>query len=280
MQERGRVQIPRLTRPGCESSVVAPGAESYNDMDPLALTALLLAAVATLWLMRQRAPTQAKSREPGGKSPRAGDALDTVAAWPPEATRVLTQAERRSHDMLKQALPEYMVLAQLPLPRFVRVPTRNSYQEWMHRVSQLCADLVVCDADSQVLAVIEVRRPPGKDSERTKKRHDRMDRVLTRAGIKVLVWNEEALPAYSSVREQVLGATQEATHAPTVPVPAAQRAPVEPPTARQVTTLTEVLGDPAEPLEFDLVHQRAEPTPSTWFDNLESSPVPLDPLRR
>ncbi len=244
-------------------------------MDPIALTALLFAALLSLWLVRQRALGAGKSSDRNGnRVQRVGEALDTVAAWPPEATRVLTQTERRAQMLLLQALPECMVLAQLPLPRFIRVPTRNSYQEWMHRMSQLCADLVVCDASSQVLAVVEVRRAPGKDSERTQKRHARMDRVLSKAGVRVIVWNEEALPSASAVRELVLGPAKGASGA------GQADARVEGTLLRRVATLTDALADPLDDAFDAALSAQPEPAPSTWFDELDAAPTPLDPLRR
>ena len=256
-------------------------------MDPLALSALLLAALATLWLMRQKSrgsDAAAKGSKPreGGRAGRAQDGLDTVVAWPPEVTRILTHAERKAHAMLVQTLPDHMVLAQVPLSRFIKVPTRNSYQEWMSRVGQLCADLVVCDAASQVLAVVEVRRPPGKDNERTTKRHQRMDRILRKAGIRVIVWNEEALPKADEVRDKVLGVSQELSTGEggqTVATRAASplvRPAVQP---AAIATLNETIGFEVE--EIDASHALAEPAPSTWFDNLDSLPAPLgDPLKR
>lgn len=259
-------------------------------MDPIALTALLLAALATLWLMRQKARNADAQESPRGKtrgkdgsrSARATDALDTVLAWPPEATRILTHTERQAHGLLVKALPDHMVLAQVPLSRFIKVPTRNSYQEWMHRVNQLCADLVVCDAASQVLAVVEVRRPPGKDNERTVKRHQRMDRILRKAGVRVVVWNEEALPKADEVRDKVLGVSQDLSSAEggqTVATRAAAGGMPKPPLrpAAVATLHEEIVADDA----FDLRPALAEPAPSTWFDNLDSLPAPLgDPLKR
>ena len=273
-----------------------------------ATTFLLLAlpvGLLMLWALRRRGTQPAD--EDASKPPR-GDGLDTVAGWPPEATRVLTAAERQAYQMLVDALPEHLVLAQVPLSRFIRVPTRNSYHEWMRRVGQLCADLVVCDRASQVVAVVELRRPPAKEIERTRKRHERMDRVLRKAGVRVIAWNEEALPHPAAVREQVLPppkpvkpvadtavpppATVRMPSAGARPAPrvvaagttieaiGAAAAPPPPPAPhRPMTTLDEVLDeiDHAAPPRRS---GQADPLPSTWFDDLDSAPVPLDKPRR
>lgn len=241
-------------------------------MNVIVLAALLLAlGLGLWWAMRRRGGNEA-----GESHPQRNEAVDTVAGWPPEPTRLLTVVERRAMKMLCIALPEHMILAQVPLARFIRVPTRNSYTEWMRRVGQLCADLLVCDASSQVVAVVELRRPPGKDTERTRKRHERMDRVLRKAGIRVLVWNEEALPHPDAVREQVLPKPKpglglaEAPPAPTLAAPPAATVQPAPPKRD--------FGD-TEP-EPDEVFELREPPASTWFDELDSGRTPLDPPRR
>ena len=138
--------------------------------DPIAALAFCAAVLMLgllLWHRWQAGARQASARR---------DALDTVQDWPPEAARVLTIAERRAYDLLRNALPGFLVLAQVPLSRFLRVPTRHSYAEWMQRVGALSADLLVCDAGSRVLAVIDVR--PAEQTERSRRRHERMARVL------------------------------------------------------------------------------------------------------
>ena len=80
----------------------------------------------------------------------------------------MTTQERLAHGLLVRAFPDHLILAQVPLSRFLRVPTRYSHAEWLRRVGQLCADLVVCDTASQPLAVITVQGPGGATSERAR----------------------------------------------------------------------------------------------------------------
>ncbi len=136
--------------------------------------------VGVIWLFARR----------GGPRPTTDstDRLDTVGGWPPQATRILTTSERLAHDVLLRALPEYLVLAQVPLARFLKVPTRNSYVEWLRRLGNQCADLIVCDKATQVIAVVDVQAPTERASERARKRLNRMARVLKAAGIPLHVW--------------------------------------------------------------------------------------------
>ena len=217
-------------------------------------TALAAAAALLLaWLLVRR-------RGRGSRAASSRDALDTVQDWPPEPARVMTVQERQAYELLRRALPGYMVLAQVPLSRFLRVPTRHSYREWMRRVGRLNADLIVCDSTFQVLTVVNVRPEKGKDSERGIERHARMDRVLRKAGLRVLNWHEGALPSAELVPDLVFGRN--------VPLQAPE------PSADVAATA----GSPSQPREAEVPQADAavaEPLPSTFFDDLDSRPVPL-----
>jgi hypothetical protein len=181
----------------------------FQSDRPFALLAAVLLLVTlgvTMRAARQRRQRAAPARR---------EALDTVEAWPPEAVRVLTVSEREAYELLKRALPGFMVLAQVPLARFLRVPTRHSYADWMQRVGSLSADLVLCDSGSRVLAVIDVRAV--QESERSRRRHERMARVLKAAGIRVHVWREGALPTLAAVRSSFGGVLGPAAAAPAAP---------------------------------------------------------------
>jgi hypothetical protein len=134
----------------------------------------------------------------GRQTQAGGDALDTVASWPPQAVRVLTLAERQAFDNLKRALPGHLVLAQVPLSRFISVPTRNPYHVWLQRAGRLSVDLLVCDFSSRPVAAIELRNT--EDGPRAVKRHRRLTEVLRAAGLTVHEWYEDHLPAVPEVR--------------------------------------------------------------------------------
>lgn len=223
--------------------------------DPIAtfaFCAALLMLGLLLWHRWRSGAQQATSRR---------DALDTVQDWPPEAARVLTIAERRAYDLLRNALPGFLVLAQVPLSRFLRVPTRHSHADWMQRVGSLSADLLVCNAGSRVLAVIDVR--PAEQTERSRRRHERMARVLKAAGIEVQVWNEDRLPTASEVRA-LLGSVLERSAGTQQPKATSSRPmPLIP-----VAEMEELL------LHGDAAAQDTsyEPVPSAFFDDLEPPP--------
>lgn len=231
-------------------------------MEIIALVVVLaIAAAGAFWWRSRRV-----GAEPEGNRPLEN--LDTLSAWEPTPTRILTAQERLAYAVLVRALPDHMILAQVPLARFLKVPTRNSYAEWLSRVGQLCADLVVCDHSSTVLAVIDVRVPPHQASERNRRRHDRMKRVLKAAHIPLHVWIENALPTPDAAREAILPSPEPA-------VREAQATPASAGAAAAKARSVPTLDDETAGIEPDEIIEMGEPPPSTWFDHLESGPAPL-----
>lgn len=196
------------------------------------------------------------------------EALDTVQDWPPEPARVMTVQERQAYELLRRALPGYMVLAQVPLSRFLRVPTRHSYSDWLQRVGAHSADLLVCDTGSRVLAVIDVRAED--ETARSRRRHERLGRVLQAAGIRVHVWREGKLPTAAEVRTALAHDLVRGS-GPMQPVSAISSRPMPlipvPETQELDALLAE--GDAA------MRDAGAEPVPSAFLDDFQDSrPAP------
>jgi Protein of unknown function (DUF2726) len=204
-------------------------------------------------------------RRPDGSRNRSSrnDSLDTVASWPPEAARVMTAAERKAFEIVRKALPAQMVLAQVPLSRFLRVPTRHSYSQWVSRVGCLNADLVICDPGSRVLAVIDIR--PANQSARGRQRHERMSRVLRAARISVLTWPENSLPSIAEVRTQMIPLLQDTPYGMLEGAASSSKPlPLIP-----IAEMEEILA------HGDALAQDAamEPVSSTLFDDLDPLPA-------
>jgi hypothetical protein len=227
--------------------------------DPAAAVALAVALVLLLsFVLMRRRPIRSHNRSNHDGS------LDTVASWPPEAARVMTATERNAFEVVRKALPAQMVLAQVPLSRFLRVPTRHSYSQWVSRVGCLNADLLICDSGSRVLAVIDIR--PANQSTRGRQRHERMSRVLRAAQISVLTWPENSLPSVAEVRAQMTPLLQQASRGgPEGAAPANSKAPALIPVAE----MEEILA------HGDALAQDAamEPVSSTLFDDLDPLPA-------
>ena len=237
-------------------------------MDNLLLLAVAIVAVLALvwWLVRRRGGSQIQEA--------AGDRLDTLAGWPPAPTQILRTSERIAYSTLRLALPGYMILAQVPLARFITVPKRNSYAEWMRRLGSQCVDLVVCDVTSQVVAVVEIRPSTAQLTESVRRRLDRVSRVLQAVGILLHVWNQDSLPSVEAARATI------APKMPPVPLELAARrvaAQAAAPTIDEGQNPFEDTDRNWSPDEGIEVTEVREPTASTWFDELDSVPATLPP---
>jgi len=225
-------------------------------MDFLLEQPLLLAAVSAImsvlltWVVMRRPPQAA--------APQREEGLDTVQAWPPQAVRVMTLGERQAYEVLKRALPGHVILSQVPLSRFISVPTRNPYQLWLQRAGRLAVDLLVCDYSSRAVAAVEVRT--ADESKRSAKRHQRLVQVLRAAGVQVFEWDEDHLPDVSDARELFIprpGTTEASARIDAVgrrllPVP----------------DIAEVLAD-GDATDYG----QLEPVPSTFYDELDDARV-------
>lgn len=215
----------------------------------------LLAALMLAWLVWLG--SRRRQSAPGAN--RMLDSVDTVIGWPPEATRLLTHRHRRAYGVLRQAMSDHMIFAQVPLSRFVSVPTRLSYAEWLRRVGHMCVDLLVCDHASNVVAVIEVRETGHGMTDRARKRQRRLERVLRAAGLPLQVWDEAWLPDPVMVRKTLLPDSDEA------PDLDAATVPMEMPEAPG-------FGGAGE-------FSTGEPPRTTWFDEADATrPASLDHL--
>ena len=176
----------------------------------VSIGALLLALPLVWWLARR--PSAAKT------AAAEGERLDTLAGWPPEPTRIMRPSERIAFSTLRMALPGYLILAQVPISRFISVPKRNSHVEWMRRIGNQCVDFLICDVTSKVIAVVEVMPPSEQITERLRARAERIERSLGAAGIKVHTWHEERLPSIESARLKIV------PNAPAIPTDMRRRA--------------------------------------------------------
>jgi Protein of unknown function (DUF2726) len=229
-------------------------------LPPIASFALPATALLLLtWLVMRL-----RQRRSSGRS-AAREALDTVASWPPEAARVLTINERQAYDLLRRAMPGFLVLAQVPLSRFIRVPSRHSYTDWLQRVGSLSADLLFCDAGSRVLAVVDIR--VAQESDRARRRHERMTRVLRKAGVHVLTWREDALPTPAEVRHAMTaivgGVAASAAAAAATRSTTSRPMPLIP-----VAEISEILAD-GDRAALEAEDPSMEPVPSGFYEELE-----------
>ena len=200
------------------------------------------------------------------------DRIDTLTGWPPEATRVLTLTERQAYSTLVRALPDCIVLAQVPMSRFLKVPRRHSYADWLRRLGHQCVDFVVCDMHAQVLAVVELRAPSGPAAERAQRRLERMARSLKAAKVPLHVWTEGLLPSAEAAREAITPRpATPATGTASTPSTDVAATPAKQPPAPALSPFEDTGRDSMQDERIEL----QEPPPSTWFDDIDSGAMPL-----
>jgi hypothetical protein len=183
------------------------------DSLPLAAAAAACAVVLCLvlallaWRLRQRRADAAPARgRPKARSDRAGsrDGSELVARYQPSAVRVLTACEREAFDLVREVLPEHLVMAQVPLVRYLRVHDKRTEDDWLRGLSMLSADILVCDTSSRPVIAVEILPP--KLGPKAQERHERMRQLLEGVGVRVLIWQEARLPPAEQVRTQLRAA--------------------------------------------------------------------------
>ena len=220
-------------------------------LDLTSTTSLLISTfllLSVLWSRRREAGAQRKAKQL--------QFLDTVQAWPPQAVRVMTLPERQAYELLRRAVPRnFMVLAQVPLSRFISVPTENPHLQWLNRAGRLSVDLLVCDSSSRVVAAVEVRS--NNESRRTANRHERLAKVLGAANVPVHDWQDAELPALREVRLMFAGSGREDLST----LPDSED--------RRLLPLPEIHEMLASGDDYHLNHKH-EPVSSGFFDDLDA----------
>jgi len=222
-------------------------------------TALYALAAALALLMLGAVAWRFRTRPPGFRRLGTGsstEAVDTVADWPPQPARAMNLPQRQAHALLLRAMPGCIILAQVPLSRFMRVAARKPYGQWLLRAGWLSVDLLLCDSNARVLAVVNLRVAPGSSSR--DKRYERMSRVLKAAGIREFVWDKAELPDLQSVKHQLAPLRREL---PGAMLPA-KAGPLIP-----VAEMEELLAQ-GDGQEYDPALQTAH---SEFFDKLEAN---------
>lgn len=113
---------------------------------------------------------------------------------PIKAKPVLTMNEQPTFNRLKDALPEYSVLAQVSFSAMIT----STGQATRNRFNRKMADFVICDKAFNVVAVVELddsshKGREDKDAER--------DEMLKEAGLKVIRYKRT--PSTEQVRKDL-----------------------------------------------------------------------------
>jgi hypothetical protein len=125
--------------------------------------------------------------------------------WPVFRTPMLSETERQLFERLVAALPEYRVLPQVRISRFVEVLNVPKREAIRNGYAGLSADFVLCDQDFNVKAVVELD-DSSHGSASQQAQEAKKDAVVTAAGILMVRCHVTAIPTVARIRDQLLKA--------------------------------------------------------------------------
>ncbi len=149
------------------------------------------------------------------KTARGGPKRRTRGKPLAKARKPLTERERQMFHRLTEALPDHHVLAQVAFSALLDTNNQAVRKTFDRKV----ADFVVCTADLEVLATIEL----DDETHRHRQEQDRFrDALLTAAGYHVLRYRH--FPTADRLKADIASIEAPEHFAPTTPAPEAPRA--------------------------------------------------------
>ncbi|MEO8417678.1 MAG: DUF2726 domain-containing protein [Methylophilaceae bacterium] len=133
------------------------------------------------------------------------NSLDTLIN-PYFSKKPLTDTEAGFYQILAQAVPEYIVLAQVQLSRFIGVDIprrRKDYLSWFNPIAQQSVDYLICRQDFSIVAAIELddKSHIGLDAEQ---RDEKKTKNLKAADITLIRWHATLMPSTEQIRRQLV----------------------------------------------------------------------------
>jgi hypothetical protein len=155
-----------------------------NPSTIIAIVSLcLLATAGVLWLRFGR---------------RRGD-KPLPTKWPLSARRVFGPAELRVHGVLREALPNHLLLPKLPLVRFCQPDDPGELRYWYNLLGSQHVSFAICSEGGRVLAAIDLEGlRPGSRRGRALK-----EAVLSACKVKYLRCTVDDLPTVAELRALV-----------------------------------------------------------------------------
>ena len=129
---------------------------------------------------------------------------DDKEPWPFYAKNpLLEKAEQELHRQLIQALPEYVILAQVQLSQLIKLRSGYNFGKWHNRINRMSVDFVICRQDFSTVAVIEL---DGKSHEQAiqKQRDEKKNKALESAHIRLIRWKNHQIPDVESIRKTIV----------------------------------------------------------------------------
>lgn len=116
--------------------------------------------------------------------------------WSVMARPVLNSDERRALRVLREAMPQYTILAKLPLVRLCQARDPQQVRFWYDLLAPLHISFAVCSANGRVLAVVDLEPHRGVSRRATTIKQS----VMEACRIRYLLCKAENLPSASELQ--------------------------------------------------------------------------------
>ncbi|MES2887079.1 MAG: DUF2726 domain-containing protein [Pseudomonadota bacterium] len=181
----------------------------------VALIGLLLVAgsLAALWLQQKKKPA----------------APPLPKEWALTARAVFTTGERRVYRMLKETLPNHVILSKLPLVRFCQPIDLGQLRYWYDLLGTNYVSFAICAPNGRVLAAIDIDKDRSSDANPHLRRSMKIKRsVLRSCRVRYLRTPAGKLPSAAEIHallpKAATAATAAAAAAATQPAASVQAA--------------------------------------------------------
>lgn len=149
---------------------------------------------------KQHSGSRRRSSSADGKS--RSEPLNYEETWPFYPAYAMSIAEQEVYWKLIQALPDYIVLAQVQASRILKVKHSRNPMYWINRVNRMSYDYVICHKNSYPLAVIELDDATHEEPDRAEADR-RKNKALFDAGLKLIRWHKHEVPEQEDIRKLV-----------------------------------------------------------------------------
>ncbi len=131
------------------------------------------------------------------KQARIAKALPTDWALTPRP--VFNSSERRLYRLLREAVPQQVVLAKLPLVRFCQPTDPKTVRYWFGLLGNSHISFAICSNNARVLAVVDIEgdRSPSRRLTAIKQS------VMEACGIRYLSCTAERMPTVSEIQQLI-----------------------------------------------------------------------------
>lgn len=126
----------------------------------------------------------------------------------------LTPTETMFYHQLVEALPDFIVLAQVQLSSFLEVDSSRiewkDRQRWFNPIAQQSVDYLICQKDFSIIAAVELD-DKSHNGVKSIERDTKKNNNLHAANVPLIRWHAEAMPEAETIRLAVFNHAYEPT---------------------------------------------------------------------